>query len=204
MHDLIQEITGQNVTDVDTSGVIFSYTYNKCGEEYQGDVSLEEILLEMWDRKKKKKKVGAEVAARFKQINNIDTMIKAVLETDSTLLKVDLIHSDQIAEVLETHYPDQLYFQYSRLPKAVYGLTKPQKAHCRSIAGRMSKLGYKTLRTRSYIPAQNGEPGHTSTRTVWVLRNNNRYEGLSELMVRQVVDQQWSSLSETTNGVSFL
>jgi hypothetical protein len=204
MHDLLQEITGQNVTDFDTSGVIFSYTYNKGGEEYQGEVSLEEILLEMWDRKKKKKKAGVEVAARFKKLNDIDMMIKKVLETDSTLLKVDLIHSDQIAEVLETYYPDQFYFQYSRLPKVAYGLTKQQKAHCRSIAGRMTKLGYKTLRTRSYIPAQNGEPGHTSTRTVWVLRNNDRYEGLSELMVRQVVDHQWSSLPEAANGVSFL
>lgn len=184
--------------------------------------SIEELIGEMQNLRERveilenelmnKEKLKQSRKKQLQQLNSIDHMIKDAIDQKlHVMLNADLIYSDKLFLVLESLYAEKChYFEYSDENNVLYK-TREQSNKCRSLGARMSKLGYKTLRTRYYQQSDEeiGESGKTINRTVWVLRNYDMYKTMQSTELHLLADKQWQDVTlrynqKINNQVSFM
>jgi len=138
-----------------------------------------------------------EKICRTKRRNNIDTLIYEAIEGKlHPFLEADMIYSDQLCLVLGIVYSDHAYFQYNGYDKADI-----QKRKHRSMGMHMRKLDYVNRRTRAYTSRydQDEVKHRTTNRTIWILRNAELYQDLSEVELYQEADRQWRLAAKQLN-----
>jgi|TARA_Y100000310_G_scaffold164150_1_gene163974 hypothetical protein len=126
--------------------------------------------------------------SRFESLNELDLMIKKTLENnDHPILDgLDLVYTENLCTILENMYPDIYYFQFNSLTDEGERTKK-----MRSIAARMRKIGYVSLRARHYDSSQ--KRGRTITRSVWVLNDRHNYREFPETELAVIANEHWKA-----------
>ncbi len=145
--------------------------------------------------RKKKNKERAE--KRWKDLNILDIEIRDAIEQKAhPAFEADLLYSDQIMLIMSLLKPDNPYYETPKYMFRPGEQFTPTTTRTRSIGQRMSRLGFTSLRTRKYHQAikEDGLAGSTRTRTVWVLRNLEKYQDHDQVTLAAIADKQWNSV----------